>query len=121
MNKVGFPNLQILKQSIATFLAVTFLFISLTAKAEHELKISDSSEYLTSLDSNFSDTFQAVQPKIRVINPAQFQLQLFTSVEQNLYSLRDLLFFKEFILPQVLGVQAHLLTILEFVICTNAP
>lgn len=121
MKKLRFLNLQILKQSITTFLAVTFLFISLTAKAEHEVNIGDSTEYLTSLDSNFSDTFQAVQPKIRVINPAQFQLQLLTCVDQNLYSLRDLLFTKDFILPQVLGVHAHLQTILEFVICTNAP
>ncbi len=107
---------------MAAFLALTLLFISLSAKAEYEVNVGNSTEYLTSLDSNFQDTFQAIQPKLRVINPGQFQLQLFHSADLLLSTEKsELPYPKGIFHPQVFGVQIHLLTILKFVICTNAP
>jgi len=121
LNRLGFPNKQILKQSIASFLAVTFLFISTSAQAEYEVKNSNFSKYFTSLEYNFSDTFHAVQPQLKVVKSGQYQLQLFPSVGKALGFAKALNNTYRNFLPQVSGIQIHLLTILELIICTNAP
>jgi len=121
VNKIGFTNYQILKQSVAAFLAVTLLFISAFSQAEQEVKNSNSTEYFTSLDSNFSDSFQAIQPELRIINASKAKIFLPSVVEPLIDHYTAVVYPKANILPQVFGIQSHLVTILKFVICTNAP
>ena len=121
MIKIGFSKFQILKQSVAAFLAITLLFISGFAPIEQEVKKANSTEYFTSLDSNFSDSFQGIQPKLRVISSGQVKLQLISTFEANFKVTNTLVYRNQSILPQVLGIQPDLLSIIKFVICTNAP